>query len=162
MPDEDIQGLTGLLTKLGNFESLVTQKTIVARSVRAGCDVILARMRERAPDDPDSPGTHLRDSLMRSVQEQTATEAIGRVGPSSKTGWYAKWIEFGATGHALTAVHAQVMVNRDTGVIIGTKADHPGVKAKPFIRPAWDETINEAQRVMGETLAREIEEEGRR
>jgi HK97 gp10 family phage protein len=124
---EDVQGLQGLLSKLGDLESLVAQKRIVARAVRSGCVPIQERAQELAPDDPTTAGSQIKENITSAVTEQTATSAIGKIGPSRK-GFVGQFAEYG-TAHQ---------------------------SAEPFMRPAWDEKIGEALQIMGETLAEEI------
>lgn len=121
---EAVEGMQELLAKLGTLDSLVMQKKIVARAVRAGAEPIRARAEELAPV---LTGT-LRESMMITVAEQTATEAIGKIGPARK-GFYGTFEEFG------TAY----------------------IAADPFLRPAFDEERDAALKIIGETLASEFE-----
>lgn len=127
MPDDVVQGLDDLLHKLG--ESGIQQsmqKIYLARAVGLGCDVVKDRMAELAPHRTG----FLSEHIMRTVTQQTATEAIGKVGPS-KDAAYGLPEEYGS-------IHNQ---------------------AQPFARPALDEKRDEAIRVIGESLAAAIESE---
>jgi len=118
--------MQGLLEKLSGLSSMVTQKRVVAKAVRAGCEPIRARAEQLAPIDT---GT-LRESMMFTVTEQSATEAIGKIGPSRK-GFYAHIPEFGL-------------------------AHNP---AQPFLRPAFDEKIEEAKSLISAVIVEAVEAE---
>jgi HK97 gp10 family phage protein len=122
--DEGVIGIQELLGKLSHIESTVLQRRIVARAVRAGCEPIRERAEELAP----MLTGRLKESIMTTVTEQSATEAIGKIGPA-RFGFYGTFEEFGTARQS----------------------------ADPFLRPAYDEKIDEAQRIMGEVLADEIE-----
>ena len=133
MTEKSVNGLDELLAKLGEMESLVTQKRIVARAVRAGAEPIRARAEELAPDDPTTPGSRIKEGMMITVTEQTATEAIGKIGPA-RFAFFGTFQEFG-TAH---------------------------LAAQPFLQPAFDEKQDEALKIMGEMLAEEIESAARK
>lgn len=125
---EVIQGLDHLLAQLGEVNSLVQQKKILVKALREGAEPIRARAEELAPDDPTTPGSRIKESMMISVQEQTATGAVAKIGPSRK-GFMGQFHEFGTMF----------------------------LSADPFLRPAFDEKIGEAVKIIGETLAEGIE-----
>ena len=119
-----IIGMDALLDRLAGVESLVTQKRIIARAIRAGAEPIRARAEELAPIETGV----LRESMTINVTEQSATEAIGKIGPARR-GFYGTFDEFGTAHQA----------------------------AQPFLRPAYDERLAEAVGIISETLANEIE-----
>lgn len=95
MPNQvTIQGLDELLRKLSNIESLVEQKKIVARSVRAGAEIVQAAAKAAAPRGKTG---NLAESISISVTEQTASHAFGLIGPSRR-GFYGLFLELG-TAH---------------------------------------------------------------
>lgn len=73
---------------------------------------------------------HAADSGVVVVSDQTADGCIVKVGPSKK-GFYLTFQEFGTAHHS----------------------------AQPSLRPAFDEKQEEAKRVVGEVIGREIESE---
>ena len=62
------------------------------------------------------------------------------IGPSKKE-WYARFLEFGARAHEIKARDKQLLI---AGYSPRRRARHPGVKARPFLRPAADEKQDEA------------------
>ncbi len=125
----DVEGLRELLTKLEALP-LTVGKLLIARAVKAGAEPIRARAEQLAPDDPTTPGSRIKEGMMITVTEQSATEAIGKIGPSRK-GFFGQFAEFGTIHQA----------------------------ADPFLRPAFDEEQAEALKIMGESLAAGIEKE---
>lgn len=124
----ELKGMDELLRVLENVATLVERKTGIARALRAGGKVAAERMRQLAPDDPDTAGSRVKDSIKVEVAEQSATGAIAYVGPDTK-GFVAIFAELGT-------IHQP---------------------ARPFIRPAGDEKEDEVARAVGEVLAAEIE-----
>lgn len=82
----DIEGLDDLMKKLERLPSLVTAKRAIAKALRQGAEPIRARAEDLAPDDPATAGG-LKERMMISVREQTATGAVALIGPSRK-GFY--------------------------------------------------------------------------
>lgn len=124
----DIEGLQGLMDKLDELPRVMARKLIVD-ALRAGAEPIQERAAELAPDDPETPGSRIKESMMTSVVDQTAIGATAKIGPSRK-GFVGQFAEFG-TAHQ---------------------------SAEPFLRPAFDANVDEATRIIGETLAAGIEE----
>jgi hypothetical protein len=46
---------------------------------------------------------------------------------------YAPFVEFGTAPHVIEAKNARVLANAKTGEIFGTRVNHPGTKANPFM-----------------------------
>lgn len=61
------------------------------------------------------------------------------IGPSKKE-WYARFREFGASAHEIRARGKQLLIAGDSP---RRRARHPGVNARPFLRPAADEKQDE-------------------
>src|SRR5262245_52163753 len=118
--------MEALLSRLGEIESLVTQKKILSKALREGSILIQEEAEHRAPVETG----RLAASMMTTITEATATEAIAKIGPSRK-GFYGSFNELG-TAHQ---------------------------PAKPFLRPAYDAKIDEALAVIGYFLAKGIENE---
>jgi HK97 gp10 family phage protein len=57
-----------------------------------------------------------------------------RIGP----GTYAKWVEYGAGEHRIEAEGKTLAWGAGGSTVFTRTVDHPGAKAKPFIRPAVD------------------------
>jgi len=128
MADEIVEGLQDLLKSMDGLP-LVLQKKLIAKSLRKAAEPIRERAAELAPDDPETPGSRIRDNMSISVTEQTATGAVAKIGPS-KAGYPGIYAELG-TAHQT---------------------------ATPFLRPAYDEKEEEAFDILADTLGDGIEE----
>jgi len=128
MADETVDGLQDLLKSMDGLP-LVLQKKLIAKSLRKAAEPIRARAAELAPDDPETPGSRIEESMSISVTEQTATGAIAKIGPS-KAGFPGIMAELG-TAHET---------------------------ARPFLRPAFDEKEDEAFEILADVLGDGIEE----
>lgn len=54
---------------------------------------------------------------------------------------YAPYVEFGTPPHVIRAVNKRVLANKETGQIFGTRVNHPGTAANPFM----ERIVNAAQ-----------------
>lgn len=140
--DEFVTGLSDLVDNLNSLPlALGTQKNILARAGRQGGEPIRARAAELAPVYDGAarpqkrrgktymlvPGT-LRESMSIVVADQSAVGVTVKIGPS-RPGFYGGPLEWGGAHQA----------------------------AEPFLRPAFDEKLDEAVAIIGFVLGSEIE-----
>ena len=93
----------------------------------AGADVLAAAMDERAPE----PGG-IRTKLKR--VRKTKTEVW--IGPSKRK-WAWRFYETGAQPHEIKG--APLVFEGDVGIVVTRLIpQHPGIAARPFMRPAVD------------------------
>lgn len=79
-----------------------------------------------------------------------------RIGP----GTYAKWVEYGTGEHRIEAADGKTLAWGAGGSTVFTRSvDHPGAKAKPFMRPAVDTRGPAAARKVVEAAAKGIARE---
>src|SRR5262245_24905767 len=90
--DSRIEGLDDLIARLDEL-SLTQSKNILARSLRRGGLLLAEEMEHHAP----TLTGRLAANIVVKVQDQTASEAIARIGPA-KGVFYGKFPEFG-TAH---------------------------------------------------------------
>jgi len=107
----------------------------------AGAEVVQAAIEQRAP------GT-LGEDVVRETVEKSAKRVVVHAGPSEER-WYARYIEFGTPPHAVKPKTKEALRIEDS-VYAGAK--NPGLVARPFVRPAADESEDAAQRAMGNEL----------
>lgn len=118
------------------LDAIVAKVKLAVRSAAvAGGDVLLEDADQRAP------GT---DGLIAKVRSQTGTRAVVDVGPT-KSRWYWRFFETGATRHEIAGNPMLVFEGSD-GDIIRTALvrNHPGMAARPFLRPAFDGMMAQA------------------
>lgn len=126
---EDLQGLQDLLKSMDGL-TLLQRKRIIARSLRKAAEPIKERAAALAPNDPDTPGSRISESMSITVSDQTATGAVAKVGP---------------TKHGFPGIMAEV----------GT-VHQP---SRPWLSKAFDETIDTAYETLASDLGDAIEKE---
>lgn len=106
------------------------EKNILRSALRAGVnefkDAAKANIRDQSGD------------LRRSVRVSTRVKG-GTVSASLKAGnekaWYWHFVEFGTAAHRIGPKNAKALAL--AGVVVNF-VNHPGARAKPFMRPAFD------------------------
>lgn len=129
MAEFTVEGMDDLLKSMESLP-LALQKNIIVRSLRKAGQPIAEEIERRAPDDPDTPGSRIETNIRVQVSDQTATGAVARIGPTTG-GFPGIFAELG-TAHQT---------------------------AKPFIRPAFESTKEQALSILGDELGDQIERE---
>lgn len=124
----DVEGLDDLLKSMDALP-LTLRKTLIARALRKGAQPIREKAAMLAPDDPETPRSHIEESMSINVVEQTAEGAKAIIGPT-RAGFMGIMAELGTAHEA----------------------------ARPFLQPAFDQHVGEAVELIGDVLADGIEE----
>ncbi len=98
-----------------------------------------------------APGPHIETDVV-SVAGSRVTVAIG---PDSEH-WYYRFVESGAVAHEINGA-ALLAFEGDSGFVVTPRVSHPGMAARPFLRPAHDSTHDEQRDAMGDVLRRAVE-----
>lgn len=127
------------------FESipLRLQRNVMRAALRAGAKVVAEEAKRRAPVKSGALQKSIRiGSRLRYGVPEASIRAGGRL-KDGRSAWYARIIERGAIPHeiAVRAGTASLFIN---GRAVGKSVQHPGVVAKPFMRPALDTRAREA------------------
>lgn len=143
-----VKGLSDL-AKFMDELSAKLQKNVMRGAMRAGMTPVKAAVVAAAPVGPPSAagakkyGLHagsLRDSVrISSGTDGSFVFASVKVGGKTKKGgdvWFTHIIEF--TGAAAHDIVPRVAGSLFLGGIFRKVAHHPGMKARPFIRPSFD------------------------
>lgn len=69
--------------------------------------------------------------------------------------WYLRFFEFGASDHEIKG--SPLVFEGDSGLVTTGSVQHPGMPAKPFMRPAADNKKSEAVEAAGEVFRKEID-----
>jgi HK97 gp10 family phage protein len=134
---------------------------IAKKAVRAGGKVIRDAMIERTPEliekntgsDALEPGAVKADIKVRFPAAENKYEATALIGPGSKTSHVARWVEYGH--RMVSGGQSKVLAN---GKVRGPgKVHEQDVPAYPFLRPAFEESVAEAQAAEVETLRSELQ-----
>jgi HK97 gp10 family phage protein len=128
-----IEGDKRLLRKFQRLEKKA-QGRILVKATRPGAKLVLDRARELAPVDKGTlagSGLQLKVTARRKHYGETSVT-------NTRAGAHAILQEFGVQPHS-----------------VGGRA-HPGHPPQPFMRPAFDENVADAQDEVGHVLKREI------
>lgn len=140
MNNIQIQGLDRVIRELQKRGENVTNALETICNV--GAEVIKTSAEHNAPGS-------IAGSILKKTAQKTKNKVTVHVGPSGKK-FYAKFIEYGTKSHLIPR-----------GVINGNyrrNIRHPGITAKPFMRPAFDTKHDEAQNAMGKKVGELVEE----
>jgi hypothetical protein len=86
--------------------------------------------------------------------EREGERAVAKIGPH-KDKWYLRFFELGATSHEITGL--PLAFEGRAGLVITGRVDHPGMAARPFLRPAIDSKQDAARDAVGVVLKRAVE-----
>lgn len=128
------------------------EKNILRGALRAGAVVIRDEVKQRAPV--------ASGDLKKSIRVTSRTKR-GQVSASVKIGsfsaWYAHLVEFGTRPHVIKAKPGRAM---RFGGVTTAQVNHPGIAAKPFIRPAADASTAHALVEIPKYLRKRLTNEG--
>lgn len=155
-----VRGLKELEAQLRDFPPKL-QKRALDSALRASGKVLVDDIQRRVADDPIIAGA-LRIRQQRKHRRTTGAHLV--IGFLRRTGAGARaaWREFGVSPHTVKARRAKALVNPKTGAFFGTEISHPGLPARPFIRPALVAAGPRAIEAMRKRLAAYIERQYRR
>ena len=137
-----LEGAAELITKLADLGAAVM--TVVWEAAEDGAEVVQARANELAP----GPNIEIQ---FHKTEPGLAEIAIGF--PKDK--YYYQFFETGTTAHEVTpdvreALHGAGQDEFSAGHVVS------GIPAKPFLRPAIDESGDQAKDAVGKRIVEEI------
>jgi HK97 gp10 family phage protein len=171
-----IDGVDALLKVMDGIEQ--DMESANGQATLAGARVIQKEAKARCPvgDEPKTgkyphqPGNLRRSIKIKLTKPQYPGQRLALIGPAvgkkeKFDGFYGKWVEEGHTKVHATGSHISkwrmykgqnVSITEYTA--IKTEFGDSKTKAKPFLRPAYDEKINEAQKFMTIEYQKAIEQ----
>jgi hypothetical protein len=123
-----------------------TAKKVMRSVIMFTLKPLLDRIKEKLSDDVD-----LQRSVRRRViiNKSTDFQSVGGIWLSSGknkkgfkfSGWRWHFREFGVSPHKIKTKNkgGKKSLSDGEGAFFGSNISHPGHRAKPFIRPSWDE-----------------------
>lgn len=147
MSDIQITGLVELNALLQTLPAKVEAK-ILRQGLRAGQKEILEAAKSRVPVASGA----LRASLKIKTSSKRGVVSA-RLVAGSKTAYYAHMVEFGTAQHFIKPKRARSLFFAGLARKV---VDHPGARAKPFLRPAFDEAQGKALESMRAYIARRL------
>ena len=152
MSDFQITGLAELNALLQTLPAKIEGR-IIRQALRAGQKVILDAAKANAPVQSGA----LRDSLRITTRSKGGKVSATLVAGNKKA-FYAHMVEFGTAQHFIKPKRARSLFFAGLAREV---VDHPGAGAKPFLRPAFDASSDQALTAVREYIAtrlpREIE-----
>lgn len=136
-----IDGLDELLDKLHRLGADVRKEHTDAVVYGAGFIKIEANRMAPAP--------HIGIEVEKAGREQVSVA----VGPT-KEKWYYRFFELGAQPHEITGRPLTFEVEED--LVRPWKVHHPGMPARPFLRPAFDRRKDKAIEAVADRLRQRI------
>lgn len=130
------------------------QANIMRAALRAGAAVLRDEARSQVP---------VRMGVLRKSIRVTASVNVrqGTVKASVKAGggraWYWRFVEFGTAAHKISPKAARAL--RLAGHVV-SNADHPGARANPFMRPAFDAKAAAALAAVAAKIRERLTEQG--
>lgn len=127
------------------------ERNIMRGALAAGAKVILAEAKNNVP----IKSGELRNSLRVSTRARK-----GQITASIKSGnkkvWYSRLVEFGTAAHTISAKNGSLSF----GGFFAKSVDHPGARAKPYLRPALDSKSNDAIKEVGAYIGKRLTKQG--
>lgn len=148
-----IGGLKELVETL-NTLPLKIERNIMRAALRQGANVVAKEAKQNVPVRYGNLKRSIRTGTNRTpTGVEGYVRAGGRKGggKKDKSAFYAKFIEFGAGAHDITAGKNKKLlafVPKGMGLVgkkvVTYSVHHPGTTAKPFLRPAMDARSSDA------------------
>ena len=132
------------LTKQLNKLAKKAASGAVRKALRAGGNVILKEARIRVPRRTGTLKKSLGIVARKGTRTSFRVSITNRSGKKFKhDGWYAHFLEFGVRSHTLSKKNE-------------ARRKHPGHKAKPFMRPAYELKKEAAVKTFRDRMWQEI------
>lgn len=155
MAQEVVKGMDKVQKALESLP-LNIQKRALNSSIRAGGREVVKQARKELRKSNKT--MNLSKSIGVKVLKPKGFTILSIVGPrvgkgQRYDGWYAHLVEYGTQPHKITP-KKQNLENALNTNLYGFKGsvDHPGAKAKPFMRPAFDKSKKKSVDAFGKKL----------
>lgn len=132
-----LEGGEDLLRAIADADQSV--RSVLRAATLAGGQVVVDAAAGSAP----GPG------IVAEVMEASAAGVEVGIGPD-KEHWHYRFLETGAAAHEITG--NPLIFEGRAGMVKTASVSHPGMAARPFLRPAHDGTQREQQDTLGARL----------
>lgn len=144
-----VEGTEELLRKLEELG--VDLRELLVQATVAGGEVISEGAADAAPGD----------GITAEVVSKKAQSVEVGIGPD-KEHWYYRFAEYGAQPHEISPETAKALVFEGPGgTVFAGGASHPGMAARPFLRPAITDKAADASTALGAVLEKALEKGGK-
>lgn len=149
---------TSMRVTIHGSERLIAKLRRTNSNVQAGLEPILLAagevIRQAAEENVRPTSAVTADNMIKETIERKSGRIEVWIGPQRKTAWYAHLIEWGAKPHRIVPRKAKMLKFINGALRRG--ANHPGMAAKPFMRPAFDNRQVAAKQEAGAGIKRAI------
>jgi len=139
----ELEGAEELRRKL--LKLAEAAKDVLEESVMAGAEIIQAEANRTAP------GPHVAIA----IEKETPLRVKAKIGPD-QAHWYYQFFETGVQPHEIKAKRKAALAfpyqGRGEEGTVTKRVSHPGMAARPFLRPAFDAKKGEAEDAVGDEL----------
>lgn len=155
MSEVNITGLADLQKFLDQLPAKM-EANIMRSALRAGANTIKAEAQRQLASNGSVKTGILSKGLKVSTRAKrgTVTASVKALGKHSHI---ARWIEFGTAAHAITSKNKGFL--KFAGGIYKA-VNHPGMKPRPFMRPAIDSQSAAAVVAVGEAIKKRLTKQG--
>jgi len=136
-----VDGGEGLIRKLEAMGKNVSDELEPAALAGAGVIQIAANMR--------APGPHVEMDVAERGDRRVSVD----IGPD-EAHWYYRFFETGAGPHEITG--SPLVFEGRSGTVVTRRVGHPGMAARPFLRPAFDGERRKAEGEVGDHLKKVV------
>lgn len=128
------------------------ERNIMRSALRAGAKVIADEAKRNVPTQSGD----LRDSI-RIGTKAKRSKVSATVKAGNKKAWYYRFVEFGTAAHEIKPKSAKSLF---IAGMFSELVNHPGARAKPFMRPAFDSKSSDAIRAVGLKIKERLNKQG--
>jgi HK97 gp10 family phage protein len=140
--------------KLEGADDLIAELNAVGLSVkgttRKGVRAGMKAMQVNAERRASSLSTRRGKATKIAISSKSRGSVTGKLGPSKKK-FYLRFLETGARPHIIPQTYVRL------GRTVRRRLRHPGMAARPWLRPAFDESTTAARQAFGAAMRQAIE-----
>lgn len=156
MSEIRVTGLADLQKLLDELPKKMEQN-IMRGALRAGLKPVLEEAKKNLSSNNSNVTNQLKDGMRISAQRLRDGKVTAQIKTKGKHGFVANWVEFGTTPHTITAKNMKAL---SIGGHLFQSIDHPGARAKPFMRPALDSQAQAAVLASAEYIKKRLTKHG--
>lgn len=116
---------------------------VLESAATAGAEIIAQDASGRAP----------RPLIRTETAERKGNSATVDIGPLDEV-WYWRYLETGAQAHTIQG--NPLVFEGEAGLVVAWSVGHPGMAARPFLRPAFDGKQGQATDEFGNTIKKRV------
>jgi hypothetical protein len=133
---------------------------VVRACLREGVRPYVRQARINAKAIGNSGGLAKSIGIINTRGDSVGITVGTRRGKSFKKGYIAHIVEYGAVRHPIKPKKKKngkmLRYGHGPAYLFQGEVDHPGIKDKPFLRPAWEAKKVEVKKAVGESLKKEL------